>query len=132
MHTSRGILGVDEGAVGQAIFPSPAEGASEDGQRAAEYVNEEVLDEFLESNPEYAFRSGPVEGEGVEQSDEVDLMAVTKAGADLGTRGWITEVTYKGFDLDQQVYLHDRLTTWLLAENGVEVGSPLDDQPNPL
>lgn len=132
MHTSRGILGVDEGAVGQAIFPSPAEGASEDGQQAAEYMNEEVLDEFLESNPEYAFRSGPVEGVEIEQSDEVDLMAVTKAGADLGTKGWITEVTYKGFDVDQQTFIHDRLTTWLLAENGVETESPFDDQPNPL
>lgn len=126
MHTSRGILGVDEGAVGQAIFPSPAEGASEDGRRAAEYANEDVIGEFLDSNPEYAFRSGAVEGEGVEQSDEVDQMAVMKAGEDLGTEGWITEVTYKGFDLDQQVYIHDRLTTWLLAENGIEVESPLD------
>lgn len=128
MHTSRGILGVDEGTVGQAIFPSPAKGASEDGEHAAEYMNEEVLDEFLESNPEYAFRSGPIEGEGVDQTDEVDLMAVTKAGADLGTRGWITEVTYKGFDVDQQAFIHDRLTTWLLAENGIEVESPLDGE----
>lgn len=126
MHTSRGILGVDEGTVGQAIFPSPAEGASEDGRRAAEYANEEVINEFLESNPEYAFRSGAVEGAGVEQSDEVDQMLVMKAGEDLGTEGWITEVTYKGFDLDQRVFIHDRLTTWLLAENGLEVESPLD------
>lgn len=128
MHTSRGILGVDEGAVGQAVFPSPAEGASEDAATAADYMNSEVMAEFLEENPEYAFRAGAVEDQDVEQSDEVGRMLAMKAGSDLGTKGWITEVTYKGLDLDQQTFLHDRLAVRLLAENGIEVESPLDGE----
>ena len=59
-------------------------------------------------------------------------MLVHKAGADLGTVGWITEVTYRGFDADEQRFLHDRLAVRLLAENGLDVESPLDDGPNPL
>lgn len=128
MHTSRGILGVDEGAVGQTIFPSPVEGTTVDARTAAEYVNDEILADFLEENPDYAFRTARVEEEDIEQNDEADLMAVMKAGSDLGTPGWITEVTYRGFDLDQQAFLHDRLATRLLAENGIEVASPLDGE----
>lgn len=128
MHTSRGILGVDEGAVGQTIFPSPAEGASADAATAAEYMNDEVMAEYLEENPDYAFRSGRVEEEDIDQSDEAGLMAVMKAGADLGTKGWITEVTYKGLSLDQQAFLHDRLATRLLTENDLTVESPLDGE----
>lgn len=128
MHTSRGIIGVDDGAVGQMVFPSPAEGATRDAAIAAEYMNEEVMTEFLEENPEYAFQSGTVGESEIEQSDEDRLMAVMKAGADLGTKGWITEVTYKGLDLDQQAFLHDRLATRLLTENGLEVESPLADE----
>ncbi|WP_122089561.1 M14 family metallopeptidase [Halalkalicoccus subterraneus] len=125
MHTSRGIIGVDDGAVGQMIFPSSVEGATRDAATAAEYMNEEVMTAFLEENPEYAFQSGTVSGSEIEQSNEERLMAVMKAGADLGTTGWITEVTYKGLDLDQQAFLHDRLAVRLLAENGLEVESPL-------
>lgn len=128
MHTSRGILSVDEGAVGQAVFPSPAEGASENAATAAEHMNDEVMAEFLEENPEYAFTAGAVEEQDVDQSDEVGLMTVMKAGSDLGTKGWITEVTYRGLDLDQQAFLHDRLAVRLLAENGIEVESPLDGE----
>lgn len=126
MHTSRGILGVDEGAVGQTIFPSPAEGAAEDAESTVEYANEEALGEFREENPDYAFRTAEVTEEDIEQNDQDHLMAVMKAGSDLGTTGWITEVTYKGFDLAQQTYLHDRIATRLLAENGLDVESPLD------
>ncbi|ADJ14546.1 succinylglutamate desuccinylase/aspartoacylase family protein [Halalkalicoccus jeotgali] len=128
MHTSRGILGVDEGAVGQTIFPSPAEGTSVDAEATAQYVNEEVIAEFLEENPEYAFRAARVEEENIDQNDESHLMAVMKAGADLGIEGWITEVTYRGFDRDQQAFLHDRIATRLLAENGLDVVSPLDGE----
>lgn len=128
MHTSRGIIGVDEGAVGQAIFPSPAGNATEDAATAGEYMNDEVMADFLEENPEYAFRAGAVEDADVEQSDEVGVMLVMKAGVDLDVPGWITEVTYRGFDVDQQTYLHDRLTTRLLAENGIDVESPLDGE----
>lgn len=128
MHTSRGIIGVDEGAVGQMVFPSSAEGANEDAATAAEYMNDEVMTAFLEENPEYVFQSGTVGESEIEQSDEVGLMAVMKAGTDLGIPGWITEVTYKGLDVDQQAFLHDRLTTRLLAEHGLDIESPLDGQ----
>ncbi|MEM4781929.1 MAG: succinylglutamate desuccinylase/aspartoacylase family protein [Halalkalicoccus sp.] len=128
MHTSRGIIGVDPGAVGQMIFPSPVEGASEDAAAVAEYVNDEVMAEFIEENPEYAFRSGEVSEVEIEQSDEVGLMLTMKAGADLGIPSWITEVTYNGLDVDQQTFLHDRLTTRLLAINGIGVESPLDGE----
>lgn len=128
MHTSRGILGVDEGAVGQTVFPSPAEGAGEDAATAAEYMNDEVMAEFLEENPEYAFTAGAVEDQDIDQSDEGGLMAAMKAGSDLGTKGWITEVTYRGLDLDQQAFLHDRLAVRLLAENGLEIESPLEGE----
>lgn len=128
MHTSRGIIGVDEGAVGQTIFPSSAEGAGADAETAVEYVNEEVMAGFLEEHPEYAFRTGRVEEEDIQQSDQAHLMAAMKAGSDLGIVGWITEVTYRGLDVDQQAFLHDRLATRLLAENGLEVESPLNDE----
>ncbi|KYH26307.1 succinylglutamate desuccinylase / aspartoacylase family protein [Halalkalicoccus paucihalophilus] len=128
MHTSRGILRVDEGAVGQTVFSSPAEGSSEAAETAVEYMNKEVMADFLEEHPEYAFRAARVEDEDIQQSDQAHLMAAMKAGSDLGTKGWITEVTYRGLDVDQQAFLHDRLAIRLLAENEIEVESPLDGE----
>lgn len=133
MHTSRGVYRLHSGSVGQTIFPARTDGSVEDARVAVEYANgylEERLDDDLEG---YEFVVVDLEGQGnIAQSDEADTMLVHKAGADLGTVGWITEVTYRGLALDEQRFLHDRLATRLLTENGLDVESPLDDGPNPL
>lgn len=133
MHTSRGVYRLHSGSVGQTIFPARTDGSAEDARVAAEYANgylEERLDGDLEG---YEFVVVDLEGQGdIAQSDEADTMLVHKAGADLGTIGWITEVTYRELDVDEQRFLHDRLAVRLLAENGLEVESPLEDGPNPL
>lgn len=133
MHTSRGVYRLHSGSVGQAIFPARTDGSVEDAEVAAEYANgylKERLDGDLEG---YEFVVIDLEGQDdIAQSDEADTMLVHKAGADLGTVGWITEVTYRGLDVDEQRFLHDRLAVRLLAENGLDVESPLDDGPNPL
>lgn len=133
MHTSRGVYRLHSGSVGQTIFPARTDGSAEDAEVAAEYANgylEERLDGDLEG---YEFVVIDLEGQDdIAQSDEADTMLVHKAGADLGTVGWITEVTYRGLDVDEQRFLHDRLAVRLLAENGLEVESPLADGPNPL
>ena len=132
MHTSRGVYGLHEDTVGQVLFPSPADGAVEDAYAAAESVNEAYLDDLLgdELHPAYAFE--PVYTEEVGDEPAVDGILVLTAGIDLDLKGWVTEVTYRGFDLEEQAFLHDRLTTALLGENGVDVESPLDTGPNPL
>lgn len=133
MHTSRGVYRLHSGSVGQTIFPARTDGSVEDAEVAAEYANgylKERLDGDLEG---YEFVVIDLEGQDdIAQSDEADTMLVHKAGADLGTVGWITEVTYRGLDVDEQRFLHDRLAIRLLAENGLDVESPLDDGPNPL
>ncbi|WP_336343667.1 succinylglutamate desuccinylase/aspartoacylase family protein [Halalkalicoccus ordinarius] len=133
MHTSRGVYRLHSGSVGQAIFPARTDGSVEDAEVAAEYANgylKERLDGDLEG---YEFVVIDLEGQDdIAQSDEADTMLVHKAGADLETVGWITEVTYRGLDVDEQRFLHDRLAVRLLAENGLDVESPLDDGPNPL
>ncbi|WP_331233555.1 M99 family carboxypeptidase catalytic domain-containing protein [Natronorarus salvus] len=132
MHTSRGVYGLHEETVGQVLFPSPVEGATEDAYAAAESVNGTYLDDLLgdELHPAYAFE--PVYSEDAGYEPEFDGILVLTAGFDLSLKGWVTEVTYRGFDVDEQAFLHDRLTTALLRENGIEVESPFDATPNPL
>ncbi len=132
MHTSRGVYGLHEGTVGQVLFPSPVEEATEDAYAAAESVNETYLEELLgdELHPAYAFE--PVYSEDAGFDTETEGILVLTAGLDLDLKGWVTEVTYRGFDVDEQAFLHDRLTTALLRENGIDVESPFDAGPNPL
>lgn len=136
MHSSRGVYGVhgdETSGVGQAIFPNGVDDSREQAEDAADYLNREVLAPRLEDDiPEYDFVVPHPEDEMEEEHPSAHLMLVNKAGADLGLKGWITEVTYRGLDLDEQVYLHDRLTRHLLAQNGIETTGPLDDVENPL
>jgi uncharacterized protein len=133
MHTSRGVYRLHSGSVGQTVFPARVEGATEDAETAAEYANgylEGRLDDDLAG---YEFVVVDLASQDdIAQSDQADRMLVHKAGTDLAIGGWITEVTYRGLALDEQRFLHDRLTVRLLAENGITVESPLDDGPNPL
>lgn len=134
MHSSRGVYGVhgdEKSGVGQAIFPNDVDDSRAQAEDAADYINREVLAPRLEDDlPEYDFVVPDPDEE--EEHPSVHLMLVHKAGADLDLKGWITEVTYRGLDLDEQVYQHDRLTRHLLAQNGIETISPLDDVDNPL
>jgi predicted deacylase len=132
MHTSRGVYGLHEGTVGQVLFPSPVDGAVEGAYAAAEAVNETYLAERLEADLDPAYAFEPVYSEDAGYDPELDGILVQTAGIDLGLKGWVTEVTYRGFDVEEQAFLHDRLTTALLRENGTEVESPFDVEPNPL
>lgn len=135
MHTSKAVYRLHDVGVGQVVFPHGGREAIETAHAATERVNERYLAELLGDDlPEgYAFR--PVYGEYElphMDEDEGDLLLVPKAARDLGATGWVTEVTYKGFDLEEVTFLHDRLTAALLEHSGVPIRSPLDDADNPL
>lgn len=133
MHTSRGVYRLHSGSVGQAIFPSRTEGSTEDAEAAADYANTYLEDRLDGDLAGYEFVVIDLEEqEDIAQSDQAHTMLVHKVGYDLGIKGWIPEVTYRGLELDEQRFLHDRLATRLLAENGIEVRSPFDDGPDPL
>lgn len=135
MHTSKAVYQVHDVGVGQVVFPHGGEGAIGDAYAATRLVNEQYLAPLLgdELPAGYAFQ--PVYGDydlpHMDKSEE-DLLLVPKAAHDLDVEGWVTEVTYRGFDLQEVTFLHDRVTSALLETNGVPVRSRLDDADNPL
>ena len=134
MHTSYGIFCTDEGAVGQAVFPAPVGEAPEIATAAVEHVNETYVEPAIEEwLPEEYEIQAVLAGEGkVVSGEATQTMLVAAAARERDVESWITEVTYRDLDLEQQVYLHDRITTTLLAIAGIEVASPLDDVTNRL
>lgn len=135
MHTSKAVYRLHDVGVGQVVFPHGGRDAIEAAHAATEQVNQQYLAELLgDELPEgYAFQ--PVYGEYElphMDREEEDLLLVPKAASDLGVGGWVTEVTYRGFDLEEVTFLHDRLTSALLEFNTIPIISPLDDADNPL
>ena len=134
MHNSKGVFRLHEDSVGQVVFPHGGQVAVDDAQAVAERVNEYLAPLLGDELPEeYDFQAvhGEHNADSVTKKAE-NRMLVSSASQVLGLNAWLTEVTYRGFDLEEQVFQHDRLTTGLLARNGMPIESPLDDVDNPL
>jgi hypothetical protein len=97
-HSSRGIYGADLEAcppgVGQSIHPTPGPIPQARASETIERLNEQYVPDSL---PEaYDFVLGPV------HDGTYGPLLLDKVSADLGTPGFILEVTRCGLDLDSQ------------------------------
>lgn len=135
MHSSKGVYQLHDVGVGQVVFPHGGHRAITDARAVTERVNDQYLAERLGHDlpAGYAFRTVSGGHEHSEEfASEADRMLVPTAATELDLNGWITEVTFRGFDLEEQTFLHDRLTAALLERSAVPIQSPLDGTENPL
>lgn len=135
MHTSKGVYEFHDVGVGQAVFPHGGQDAIEDAHAATDRINERYLGELLGDDLPTGYAFQPVYGEHDHEQiaeNEEDRMIVPTAVQQFGLKGWVTEVTHQGFDLEAVTFLHDRLAIAMLDRNEIPIKSSFDDVDNPL
>ncbi len=109
LHSSKGIYKVDEGGVGQAIFPGATGTAREDTAAAINYLNEnEVPDEMQE----HKFKRGNIlKGSGKSLTRRVV--------GDLGASAILIETAKRDTTLDQRVRWTEVAVRVILSRHGM-------------
>lgn len=113
LHSSKGIYKSDVGppGVGQAIYPTTADGAKEDATKAAEYMNREQLSN---SRPDYyRFKRGNM-------IDGTRPLLIHKVDADLHVPGFIVETTKYKTALDTRIDWTLDIVTHILGRHSVD------------
>ncbi|GAA0202222.1 succinylglutamate desuccinylase/aspartoacylase family protein [Haladaptatus pallidirubidus] len=110
LHRSIGIYGYHESSVGQVIWPTNAEGASEYAKRTAEYLNESVVPWSM---PLHAFRRG---GEITGSRP----MLVHRVAGELNRAGYLFETTEFFIDSNTRVRWTKKAAEDLLSRHGIE------------
>jgi len=124
LHSSKGIYGADVGpdGVGQAIYPTTAPGARRNAAAAAEYVNENHLDDSWPDH--YRFQRG-------NRIDGDRPLLIHKVDADLGEPGFIVETTKYGTSLDTRVDWTLSIVEYLLGRYSIDrVSAPSSGDPS--
>ncbi len=110
LHRSRGIFETHDRWVGQAIFPTATGDALEHAETLVQDLNDEIVPRTLRF---HRFTVGNELGGN-------RPMIIHKVGADLGTAGYIVELTEFLLDLETQVDWTTLIAARLLGAHGIE------------
>ena len=110
LHRSRGIFRTHPRWVGQAIFPTAAGDARTEAGAVVRRMNDGAVPRTMRF---HRFSVGNTLSGG-------NPMLVHKAGADLGTPGYIVELTEFLLNLDTQIRWTERIAELLFARHGIE------------
>ncbi|SIQ83932.1 PKD domain-containing protein [Haladaptatus litoreus] len=119
LHESIGIYDGDlVGGVGQVIFTSWDESASDDAAAAAQYLNRNYV-----SRDDYAFSVGAFSS----PSNEPSGLFSHKAARDAGADAFLVEVTSKDTEIGKRVQWHTKLVQQLVEEELLTTGGDGND-----
>ncbi|WP_049971434.1 PKD domain-containing protein [Haladaptatus cibarius] len=119
LHESIGIYDGDlVGGVGQVIFTSWDESASDDARAAAQYLNRNYV-----SRDNYTFSVGAFSS----PSSEPTGLLSHKAARDAGADAFLVEVTSKDTEIGKRVQWHAKLVQQLVEEELLTAGGDGND-----
>ena len=113
LHSSKGIYKSDVGpdGVGQAIYPTTADGAKEDATKAAAYMNRNYLGDSRADY--YRFKRGNmIRG--------TRPLLIHKVDADLHIPGFIVETTRYKTDLDTRINWTLHIVQYILSRHSID------------